>query len=135
MTMSSRFGSSTVAWLSGSAFLAVFGGLALQLHEGRDPAISTAFSAAPSRPLPRRVLVRRIVERRVVVRVIPAPEPIATGSGVSDPSGGTSSAGSSPAPSYSAAPATSYSAAPVPAAAAPAPVAAPAPAAPVTRSS
>jgi hypothetical protein len=107
--MTRRSGGVPVAWASGAAFLAVFGGLALQLRHGRDPAIGRGDRSAAA-VAPRRVLIRRVIERRVIVRVIPASR---------GPAAPTSTPASAPVVT------TTAPAAPAPAQAAPAPAPAP----------
>ena len=95
-----------VVWASSAAaFLAVFGGLAVQLRHGHDPAVGAGHAAAPAVAAPRRVLHRRIVERRVIVRVVPAQSTAATSASPSAPVAGTPVVTSSPAPPAAPAPA------------------------------
>jgi hypothetical protein len=103
-----------------AAFTAVFAGIAVQLGEGRDPALGAGKASQPTpAAAPRRILVRRVIVRRVVVHVIPAEQ----GAPVSQAPPVTSSA-------------PVRTAAPTPVQSAPAPAPAPAPPpAPVTRTS
>ncbi|MFN8173811.1 MAG: hypothetical protein U0T02_01965 [Solirubrobacteraceae bacterium] len=95
-----------------AAFFALFGGLALQMREGSDPALGAGSPAARKHT----VLVRRTVRRTVVTHVVPA-----TGAG-------TAAAGSSSGSGSSAPPPGAGSSNAAPAASTPAPAPPPAPA-------
>lgn len=122
-----RPGPLPVAAATLATFLVIVTLLAMQLRNGRDPALGAGPGGSnASQAAPKRVLVKRIVKRKVIVRLIPG-----------ETSGGAQlAAGGAAAPAPAGAGAAPVTSAPAPAAAAPAPAAAaPSAPAPVTGSS
>lgn len=108
-----------VAAVSAAAFVALLGGLSIQLANGHDPALATtATTGTEPAQQPRRLLIRRVHRRIIVTHVTPAPrssEPVAPLVG--------SAPVTSPTPAPAAPPSTSVAPTPTPAPApAPAPV-------------
>jgi len=88
---------------SAATFAALLTFLAIQVRDGRDPALGAGKPAVAAAPQ-RRILLRRIEEKVIIKRVIPAPTPAATAT--------ASGAATSAAPSYTSAPRYSAPAAP-----------------------
>jgi len=64
-----------VAAVSAAAFLALLGGLSIQLANGHDPALATVTTGSEPAQQPRRLLIRRVHRRIIVTHVTPAPRP------------------------------------------------------------